>query len=127
MWILRIIVSVVMSFLWAWLVLWLGAKLMQIREGSWKNCAIVIGIQYLAGGVLAVVCLPAIFFQSPLTSFLAVAGIISAIIFLFWITMRVLNIGFGTCFLLCLLIWALDYAGSFAWGALANVAPSLGL
>lgn len=120
-----IIVLLVFSFLWNWLILWIGAKIIGSKEGSLKNCAILIGINYAVIGVVLGFLAFGDLFNSLIFGLLCLAVTAGAMWLLFNITMSILDISFWNCVALCVVTWGLNWFGSFLLGKLGSILPGM--
>ncbi len=120
-----IILSLIVAFLWNWLVLWLGAKIIGSKEGSWKNCATLIGLGFAVVAGLIGLAFVGAAFDVLFLDLLIMGALVAGLVFLFRVTMNVLDIGFWNCVGLGLITSSLDWAASFVFEKLEGVFPAL--
>ena len=119
------IVSLVLGFLWSWLILWVGAKIIGSKEGSWRNCAILTGIYFAVFGVFIGLCALAALLDSFFSVLLWLAAAIAVTWFLIRVTMNILDITFLNCVALIIVTWGLDWFASFVLGRLVGILPGV--
>ncbi len=120
-----VIVSLVLAFLWNWLVLWVGAKIIDSKEVSWRNCAILTVIGFAVVGVLIGFCALGTIFDSFLFGLLCLAAFVAGFWVLVRVTMNVLDITFWDCVGLCAVTWGLGWFASFLLGKLEGILPGV--
>jgi len=123
--VISIIVSIVLTFLSAWVIMKLGTYIIGSKEGTWKNCALLNTINY---GVIAILIgLGLITAQGPgfFIMLLYFALVIGAIWFMFRVTMNILDITFGNCIMLEIVMWGLSWFAAFLLGKLEVILPGM--
>ena len=125
MFVLGLIVSLCIAFIWSWFVLWVGAKIVGSREATGKNCAILAGIGFAVAAALVLICALGAVFNSFLFVLVCLAAVVGAIWFMFRLTMSILNISFGNCVMLCFVTWGLDVSASLLLRKLEGVLPGM--
>lgn len=123
--VIGVITSFVLTFLWSCVILKAGAYIIGSKEGTWKNCAILNGIGFLAIGVLLGCGYIANQGPSLLVTLLYFALVIGAIWLLVRVTMNILDISLGSCLMLQVVTWGLVRLVSFLLGKLENVVPGM--
>ena len=111
--VIEILVSIIFVFLWNWLVLWVGAKVIGSKEGSWRNCAILTGVGFAIGAIIIGFCALSAIYDFFLMGLLGLAAFIGALWFLARITMNVLDISFWGFVGLCGVTMGVDWFASF--------------
>jgi len=119
------IVTIVLTFLWSWVILKAGAYVTGLKEGTWKNCALLNAINFVVVGIL--IGLGLLVSQGPgfIITLLYFALVIGAIWFLVRVTMNILDLTFGNCVILEIVIWGLNWLTSFLLGKLEGILPGI--
>ena len=120
-----VIVSIVLTFLWSWVILKTGAYIIGSKQGTWKNCALLNMINFVVVGVLIGLGLLAAEGPGLFITLLYFALVIGAIWFMIQVTMNILDITFGNCVMLEIVMWGLNWFASFLLGKLEGILPGM--
>ena len=123
--VIGVIVSIMLTFLYSWVILKAGAYIIGSKEGSWKNCAILNTISFVVVGVLIGLGLLASQGPGLFITLLYFALVIGAVWFLIRVTMNILDITFGNYVALEIVTWGLNWFASFLLGKLEGILPGM--
>jgi hypothetical protein len=116
------IISLVLSLLWTWLLLRVGAQVVGSKEGSWKNCAILIGSFW---AVAAAVIFLAIITSSFNSFIFMLFLIITLFLVYFYLAMKILDISFLDSVGLAILTGGFNWFVFFLLGKLEGILPGV--
>ena len=120
--IIESIISLVLSFLWTWLLIWVGAQIVGSKEGSWKNSALLIGSFWA-------IAIAVIFLAIVTSAFKYFFSLPLLVIFLLWVffylTMKLFDITFLDSVGLVLLTGGFNWVVFFLLGKLEGILPGV--
>jgi hypothetical protein len=116
------IISLVLSFLWTWLLLRGGAQIVDSKEGLWKKCAILIG-SYWAIAIAAI--LLAIVTSAIKYFFFITFLIIFLFAVFFYLAIKILDITFLDSVVLAIFTGGFNWIVFFLLGKLEGILPGV--
>lgn len=112
--------AICLSFVFTWILLWLGTKVIDTDQGSWRNCAKIAATAYAAGFFGFIGALLGAVFNLDLIPFVFSCV---AIVYLVGITMEILEIGVPQTIGLYVVVVLINWAVSWVLGMIGAKLP----